>query len=247
MDHDISFQAVSKCYMLRTKKQYLVHDLARKVLKRRKRVEPFWALRDVSFNVRSGEAVAFVGGNGAGKSTVLSLVAGTVFPTSGHIHVRGRIGALLELGAGFHPDMTGRENIYLNASLLGMSQDQIDEHYEAIIAFSELGQFIDAPLRTYSSGMQVRLGFSVAIHIDPDVLIMDEVLAVGDQHFQKKCQRRIDALREQNKTLLFVSHSPDAVRQICRRVIWLDQGRLVADGDVDVILPEYEKFITAAG
>lgn len=239
----ISFDQVGKRYYLRRQKRYLVHDAVRKLTFRRPPMDEFWALRDVSFQIKKGEAVAFVGGNGAGKSTLLGLVAGTLFPTLGHIHVRGRIGALLELGAGFHPDLSGRENIYLNASLLGMQEEEIDACYDEVVAFSELGKFIDAPLRTYSSGMHVRLGFSVAVHVDPQILIMDEVLAVGDQHFQKKCGVRIRSFREERRTLLFVSHTPTAVQAHCDRIIWLDRGKLMADGPVKEVLPEYQKFM----
>ncbi len=239
----ISFENVGKCYELRKQKHFILHEMLRRIMRQRKQSTEFWALRDLSFEIREGETVAFIGGNGAGKSTLLALVAGTLFPTRGHIRVRGRIGALLELGAGFHPDLNGRENIFLNASLLGMQKAEIEAGYDKIVDFAELGKFIDEPLRTYSSGMQVRLGFSVAVHVDPRILIMDEVLAVGDQHFQKKCAVKIDEFREQKRTLLFVSHSPESVRKLCKRVIWLDQGKLVADGAVDDILPAYEKFM----
>jgi len=237
----LEFARVGKCYRLRLQKSYLVRDVVHKLLRRRARTEEFWALREVSFQIPRGQSVAFIGGNGAGKSTLLGLVAGTVFPTAGAVRVRGRIGALLELGAGFHPDLTGRENIFLNASLLGMQREEIAERMERIVAFSELADFMDAPLRTYSSGMQVRLGFSVAVHVDPQILIMDEVLAVGDQHFQHKCVQRILEFREMGRTLLFVSHSPDSVKQVCDRVIWLDHGRIHADGAPADLLPVYEK------
>jgi len=237
----IDFRNVSKQYILQRQKSYIVHDAVRKVLRRQRKRREFWALKDVSFQIKKGQAVAFMGGNGAGKSTLLGLVAGTVFPTLGSVQVQGRIGALLELGAGFHQDLTGRENIYLNASLLGMQREQVDEQYERIVEFSELQDFIDAPLRTYSSGMRVRLGFSVAIHINPQILIMDEVLAVGDQHFQAKCVKQIKSFRASGKTLLFVSHSPTSVKDMCDRVIWLDHGSLRADGPTGDIIAEYEK------
>jgi ABC-type polysaccharide/polyol phosphate transport system ATPase subunit len=243
MNDAISFERVSKRYLIRKQNRYLVHAAVRKIIRRGNPVEEFWALRDVSFSIRPGESVAFVGGNGAGKSTLLGLVAGTLFPTRGHIRVKGRIGALLELGAGFHPDMTGRENIYLNASLLGISRDEVDQTYEQIVAFSELEDFIDAPLRTYSSGMYVRLGFSVAIHVKPDILIMDEVMAVGDQHFQLKCLEKIHGYREQRKTLLFVSHAPEAVASMCERVIWLDHGHVRMDGPVQEVMDAYQAFM----
>ncbi len=247
MEHPeaITFASVGKHYRVRRHKSYLMRDAAQKLLLRKIARREFWALRDVSFRINEGEAVGFIGGNGAGKSTLLALVAGTVYPTTGDITVRGRIGALLELGAGFHPDMTGRENIYLNASLLGMSRDEVDACYEKVVEFSELGEFIDLPLRTYSSGMHVRLGFSVAVYGSPDILIMDEALAVGDQHFQKKCLERIAGLRDRNITLLFVSHHLRAIESICERVIWLDHGCIRADGVPGDVLPEYEQYMAA--
>lgn len=234
----VRLERVSKRYVLHKQKPFLVHDVARRILGKRSG-EEFWALHDVSFEVRRGEAVALMGGNGAGKSTTLGIVARTIRPTSGAVEVYGRVGALLELGAGFHPDLTGRENIYLNASLLGLGRDEVERQFRKIVAFSELFDFIDVPLRNYSSGMQVRLGFSVAIHIQPDILLMDEVFAVGDAHFQRKCIERVMAFKEAGKTLLFVSHNPDSVRRLCERVIWLDHGRVRADGPTDDILKAY--------
>lgn len=239
----ISFDKVSKCYLIRKQQGYIVRDIANKLVLKRSRTEEFWALREVSFTVEAGDSVAFIGGNGAGKSTLLRLIAGTLFPTTGHIRVRGRIGALLELGSGFHPDLSGRENIFLNASLLGMQRKEIEAYYEGIVAFSELGDFIDAPLRTYSSGMQVRLGFSVAIHIKPEIMIVDEALAVGDRNFQAKCKERISHLRESDITFLFVSHNPDMVKSTCRKAIWLDHGRIRAAGPVDDVLSQYQECV----
>lgn len=239
----ITFDQVSKRYLIRNQKSYLVHDVGKRIAFRKRKPEEFWALRDANLTIRQGESVAFIGGNGAGKSTLLRLVAGTLFPTNGHIHVRGRIGALLELGAGFHPDLSGRENIYLNASLLGMQREEIEAYYSQIVAFSELGDFIDAPLRTYSSGMYVRLGFSVAIHIKPDILIVDEALAVGDRHFQSKCKEKISQLRQSNVTFLFVSHSPELVKSTCQQAIWLDHGKIRAAGPVEELLPEYTSLM----
>ena len=175
----IRLRNVSKRYILHRQKPFLAHDALKRLMGKRSG-EEFWALKDVSLDIHEGESVAVVGGNGAGKSTMLGLVAGTVYPTTGSIDVRGRVGALLELGAGFHHDLTGRENIYLNASLLGLQKEEIEEQYKKILNFSELHEFIDVPLRNYSSGMNVRLGFSVAVHIKPEILLMDEVLAVGD-------------------------------------------------------------------
>ncbi len=237
----VQAQHVAKSYTLYRQRSFLLHDALRKLTLRRKKSEPFWALRDVSFAIQPGETVAFLGTNGAGKSTLLSIVAGTMVPTKGTVETKGRVGALLELGAGFHPDLTGRENIELNASLLGMSRDRIESLFPSIVAYAELDEFIDVPLRAYSTGMQMRLGFSVAIHIDPEVLIMDEVFAVGDQHFQRKCMDSIAALMIKGVTLLFVSHSTDAIRNLCRRVIWLRDGRVEMDGPTDPVLKAYAK------
>ncbi|MGC9356219.1 MAG: ABC transporter ATP-binding protein [Anaerolineae bacterium] len=201
--------------------------------------EEFWALRDVSFEVEEGETLGLVGPNGVGKSTVLKLITRILEPTSGSIEVHGRIGALLELGAGFHPDLTGRENIYLSGSVLGLNRQQLQSKVDNIIEFAELERFIDVPVKHYSSGMYVRLGFSVAVHLEPEILLIDEVLAVGDAAFQRKCIDRINQMRRQGVTLMFVSHSPDAVRNICERAIWLDDGRVVADGSAESVVQQY--------
>jgi len=201
--------------------------------------EPFYALKDVSFQVEHGECMAIVGGNGAGKSTLLSLVSGLCRPTAGRIHVEGRVAALLELGSGFHADLTGVENISLNASLLGFSRKKTEASFDEIVEFSGVGDFIHEPIRTYSSGMVMRLAFSIAVHVDPDILIVDEVLAVGDQAFQSKCFDRIAELKRAGKTLLFVSHSPVMVKQFCDRTLWLDHGQAVLIGSPDEVLNAY--------
>jgi ABC-type polysaccharide/polyol phosphate transport system ATPase subunit len=208
-------------------------------------VEPFWALRDVSIQVESGEKVALIGGNGAGKSTLLGIVAGVITETSGKVFRNGRIGALLELGTGFHPDLTGRENIHLNASLLGFRRTDVERELDSIVDFAELKEFVDEPVRTYSSGMMARLGFSVAIHVDPDILIMDEVLAVGDRGFQAKCQEKISDLTGRGKTLLFVSHQMPAVLAMCPRTVWLDKGRVRMDGPSQKVVTAYEAAVTS--
>lgn len=208
-------------------------------LVRRPECREFFALRNISFFVREGESVAIVGRNGAGKSTLLSLVAGLTKPVEGNVVVRGRSAALLELGAGFHPDLTGVENLRLNASLLGLSRRRTAEVFDSIVAFADIGDFIDEPIRTYSMGMTMRLAFAVAIHVDPDILIVDEVLAVGDQQFQIKCQERIRRFKIDGKTLLFVSHSGPLVRQLCERAIWLERGRIVRDGPAEEVLDAY--------
>ena len=243
----IRFEKVSKKFTLHHERARSFQELALHLFRRDRRSrEEFWALRDVSFAVERGETVGLIGPNGAGKSTVLKLVSRIIEPTSGRIEVNGRVGALLELGAGFHPDLTGRENIYLNGSILGLSRAEIRRKLDEIVAFAELERFIDVPVKHYSSGMYVRLGFSVAVHTDPEILLVDEVLAVGDAAFQRKCLERIDDLRRQGVTILFVSHSPEVVQSICSRAVWLDQGRLVTDGPADMVVARYLDHTWAA-
>ncbi len=203
----------------------------------------FHALKDVSFVIRKGESVGIVGMNGSGKSTLLQILAGTLSPTSGSVCSSGRVAALLELGSGFNPEFTGRENIYLNCAVLGLSKNEIDEQLEDIIAFSEIGEFIDRPVRTYSSGMIVRLAFAALSHVKPDVLIIDEALAVGDAYFQHKCIKRIKDFQAAGGTLLFVSHDPSAVKSICQRSILLEQGLLTKDGPSESVLDFYNATI----
>jgi ABC-type polysaccharide/polyol phosphate transport system ATPase subunit len=204
--------------------------------------DKFYALKDVSFQVNTQESVAIIGANGAGKSTLLSLIVGLVPPDTGRIEVNGRIAALLELGSGFHPDLTGLENISLNAALLGYHEKQSKDLIDPIVEFAELRKFINEPLRTYSSGMIVRLAFSVAVHVDPAVLIVDEVLAVGDIAFQEKCNEKIHALRGEGRTLLCVSHSP-GVMQTCERAVWLDHGELIMDGPSSSVVGAYVEYM----
>lgn len=206
---------------------------------RRPKSSEFFALRNVSFRLKQGESLAIVGRNGAGKSTLLSLVAGLTAPVEGRVSVSGRAAALLELGAGFHPDLTGVENLRLNASLLGLSRNRTAEVFDSIVSFADIGDFIYEPIRTYSMGMTMRLAFAVAIHVDPDILIVDEVLAVGDQGFQEKCQERIRRFKAEGKTLLFVSHSGPLVRQLCDRALWLERGRVLRDGSAGEVLDAY--------
>ncbi len=205
----------------------------------------FWALRDVSFTIRAGEAVALVGRNGSGKTTLLRLLCGISRPTEGQASVHGRFAALLALGAGFNFERTGRENIYLNAAIHGMSPRQVDGIIGEIIAFAEIGPFIDAPVKRYSSGMITRLGFSVAVHILPDIIFVDEVLAVGDAAFQEKCMERIYAMKAEGRTLVFVSHAAETVRLLCERAIWLHGGELRMDGPTDQVLEGYEAMLAA--
>lgn len=199
----------------------------------------FEALREVSFEISKGEAIGLVGRNGAGKSTVLALIAGVLQPSQGGVTVNGRISPFLELGAGFHPELSGKENILLNGVLLGLSREAILKKMEEIIAFAELGDFIDQPIRVYSSGMIARLGFSVVAHLDPDILLIDEILAVGDAKFQKKCMDKMTAFKKKGVTIIFVSHSPNDISQICSRVIWFDNHTVKMEGDVEGVLQEY--------
>jgi len=205
------------------------------------RYEAFWALRDVSFTLDEGDTLGIIGPNGAGKSTVLKLVARIIQPDGGEVSVNGRVGALLELGTGFHPDLSGRENIYLNGSILGLSRSGIDRKLTDIIDFAELQQFIDMPVKHYSSGMRMRLGFSIAAHIEPEVLLIDEVLAVGDENFQHKCLDRVMDLRGQGVTICFVSHSLESVARLCSRGIWLNHGVVEADGNIDDVISAYRR------
>jgi ABC-2 type transport system ATP-binding protein len=206
-----------------------------------------WALRDVDLHVRSGEAVGIVGPNGSGKSTLLKLIAGIFAPSTGELQVGGRVGSLIEIGAGFHPEFTGVENVYLNASIYGLKRSYIDQHLAEIIRFAELEDFADVPVRTYSSGMYMRLGFSVAMHVNPDVLLLDEVLAVGDEAFQQKCFARIGDFKRAGGTIVFVSHDPSAVERVCDRALMLEQGRVVEEGPaVDVVRAYHRRLVSRA-
>ena len=195
--------------------------------------ERFLALDDVSFTINEGESVALMGFNGSGKSTMLKLISGVLEPDEGSVLIRGRLAGLIEVGAGFHPDLTGRENVYLNAAILGMQKDEIDARYDDIVAFSEVERFIDQEVKHYSSGMFMRLAFSVAIHCELDILLVDEVLSVGDAPFQAKCRAKIEELSAQGKTMVIVSHDQDMVRQVCRRGIVIRQGKQIFDGPID--------------
>jgi ABC-type polysaccharide/polyol phosphate transport system ATPase subunit len=199
----------------------------------------FWALKGVSFDVKNGECLGIIGKNGAGKSTLLSLILGTIYPTKGYVKVSQKITPLLELGAGFHPDLTGKENILINGVLLGLTKDEAMKRAEDIVVFSEIAEFIDMPVRTYSSGMYLRLAFSVAIHTDPKLLLIDEILAVGDEAFQKKSKDALISLIKGGVTSIFVSHSMPAVKEICDRVIWLDGGEVKAQGKPAEVVQEY--------
>lgn len=202
----------------------------------------FWAIKGVTFAVKQGECLGIIGKNGAGKSTLLSLILGTIYPTKGNINVSQKITPLLELGAGFHPDLTGRENTMINGVLLGLTRDEVTERMEEIAAFSEIGEFIDMPVRTYSSGMYLRLAFSVAIHTAPELLLIDEILSVGDEAFQKKSRDALLNLINGGVTTIFVSHQMSAIKEICHRAIWLDAGELRAEGEPEKVVQEYLKY-----
>jgi ABC-type polysaccharide/polyol phosphate transport system ATPase subunit len=231
----IILDGVSKTFHRHTGKLLLRKHLAALF---RRRMEPFYALRNVSFRIAPGESVALIGSNGAGKSTLLSIIAGVAVPDAGRVSVEGHVGALLQLGAGFHPDLTGIENLRLNASLLGMSARRTAELFDSIVEFAEIGDFIGEPLRTYSSGMTMRLAFAVAVHMDPDILLVDEILAVGDHAFQAKCRAKIEELRASGKTLLCVSHG--SVVKLCERAIWLNHGEVVMDGPAAEVSDAYQ-------
>ena len=233
----VEFAGVSKSYSIYSKPGDRLKELA--TLHRRKFHRDFWALRDVSFEIKRGETFCIVGQNGSGKSTLLQMVAGILQPTEGTVDVHGRVSALLELGAGFNPEFSGRENVYLNGSILGLSTRQIDARYKDIEEFAEIGDFIHQPVKTYSSGMVVRLAFAVAINVDPEVLLVDEALAVGDLYFRHRCMRKVHELRSRGITILFVSHSAGDVKAIGDRTMWLDQGRIVDIGETDRVVGKY--------
>jgi len=203
------------------------------------RTQTIWALKDIDFEVKQGEVVGVIGRNGAGKSTLLKVLSRITEPSAGRVRVAGRVGSLLEVGTGFHPELTGRENIYLNGAILGMRHAEIEQRFDEIVAFSEIEKFIDTPVKHYSSGMFLRLAFAVAAHLTPEILLVDEVLAVGDDRFQKKCMGKMESVGKEGRTVLFVSHNMTAIHRLCPRVILLDEGRIRADGDTSEIIAEY--------
>ncbi len=196
-------------------------------------------LKDINLTINKGEVVGLIGVNGSGKSTLLKLMTKIIYPNKGKIETYGKLTSLLELGAGFHPDFSGRENIYFNASIFGLTRKEIDNRLEQIIDFSELREFIDNPVRTYSSGMYMRLAFSVAINVDADILLIDEILSVGDQHFQEKCFQKIEELKKEGKTIVFVTHGMDSVKRFCTRAVWLHEGKIKMDGDTNTVVEKY--------
>lgn len=208
---------------------------------KRNKKEKREVLKDINLTINKGEAVALIGVNGSGKSTLLKLMTKIIYPNKGKITTNGKLTSLLELGAGFHPDFSGRENIYFNASIFGLTKKQIDDRLNDIIEFSELGTYIDNPVRTYSSGMYMRLAFSVAISVDADILLVDEILSVGDQHFQEKCLNKMKDLKKQGKTMVFVTHSLGSARELCDRAVWINKGVIQMDGETNKVIDEYIK------
>jgi lipopolysaccharide transport system ATP-binding protein len=235
--HAASFQSVSKSYSIYDSPADRLKELL--TFNRLNRHRDFWALRDISFEVRKGETFCIVGENGSGKSTLLQIVAGILRPSAGEVKVQGRVSALLELGAGFNPEFSGRDNVYLNGAILGLTRKDIDSRYSAIAEFAEIGTFIDQPVKTYSSGMLVRLAFAVAIHVDPELLLVDEALAVGDIYFRHRCMRKVHELRSRGVTILFVSHAAADVKAVGDRALWLERGRLIEVGPVDKVVSRY--------
>jgi ABC-type polysaccharide/polyol phosphate transport system ATPase subunit len=221
------------------------HVTLKEAIVRRRQLRPVdvWALRDVSFRVEPGESVGFIGRNGSGKTTLLRLIAGIFRPTSGRLAVAGQVGSLLELGAGFHQDFTGRDNIYLSASIYGLRKEEVERRFDEIVEFSELDRFIDLPIRTYSAGMHMRLGFAIAVNVDAEILLLDEVFAVGDEAFQRKCIDRILAFRQQGKTIAFVSHSAPALERMCDRALLLRQGSVEYDGETGEAIRRYQQLL----
>ena len=244
-DIAIRVQNLSKRYQLYDRPEDRLKQVIYPRLRRLLGKEPknyareFWALKEVSFDVKKGETVGIIGRNGSGKSTLLQLICGTLNATSGIIETQGRIAALLELGSGFNPEFTGRENVYMNASILGLSQAEIDAKYSEIVAFADIGDFIDQPVKTYSSGMYVRLAFSVQVSIDPEILVVDEALAVGDAYFVHRCMLRLHELKAKGVTLIFVSHASQTIAQLCDRAIWIGEGQIRQDGPAPSVVEEY--------
>lgn len=245
MSSDIAIKVdnLSKCYHIYDKPRDRLMQMI--VRKRKKYYREFWANQNVSFEIKKGETVGIVGRNGSGKSTLLQMICGTLNPTEGKVTTVGRIAALLELGSGFNPEFTGRENVYMNAAILGLTREETDARFSEILSFSEIGDFIDQPVKTYSSGMLIRLAFSVAINANPQILVIDEALSVGDELFQRKCFSRIESIKESGATILFVSHSGTTVVELCDRAILMDGGEKITEGSPKTIIGKYQKLLYA--
>ena len=236
----IKVDHVSMCFKMANDKISSIKEFATAYLSRKLKFSEFWALRDVSFEVRKGEVVGIIGRNGAGKSTILKVISGILKPTDGHVEVHGNIVPMLELGSGFDYDLTGKENIFLNGAILGYSKKFLEDRYDEIVEFSELGKFIDTPIRNYSSGMVMRLAFSIATIVQPEILIVDEILAVGDENFQKKSREKMKELMGGGTTVLFVSHMMSQIREMCDRVVWLEGGHVKLQGSADEVCNAYK-------
>jgi len=244
----IEVEGVSKSFRKYTNREIsTVKDLFVKGLFRKDtfETETFWALRDITFSVEKGKMLGIIGRNGSGKSTLLKLLAGIMRPTSGSIRVNGRVSALIELGAGFHPDLSGRENIFINGIILGLSKNEIRDRFDDIVRFSGLEDFIDTPVKAYSSGMYMRLGFAIAINVDPDILLIDEILAVGDEEFQHKCLNKINEFKRRGKTLVFVSHDLGSVERLCDEVVWVEDGVLKIGGLPRMVIDRYTEYVSS--
>lgn len=244
MAGQISFHDVNKYFYLQHQKT--VKELLQAIFKKQKTLEKVHALRDVNFKIREGETVGVVGRNGAGKSTLLKLIAGVSAPTSGDVAIEGTVAPLIELGAGFHPELTGRENIFLNGVILGIKESFIKDKFDEIVAFAEIKKFIDMPVKYYSSGMYMRLAFSVAVFTNPKILLIDEILAVGDDNFQRKCIRKMEEFKKNRVTIIFVSHALETVEAFCSRIICLREGVVVFDGNVHKGMNFYKKLLNAS-
>jgi ABC-type polysaccharide/polyol phosphate transport system ATPase subunit len=240
-DEDIVIKVdnVTKEFTYYEDKAYFLKERLTNLKRTRKRKHV--VLKDISCDIRRGETVALIGVNGSGKSTLLKLLSKIIYPEKGTIDIRGKVSSLLELGAGFNTDFTGRENIYFNASIYGLGKRDVDKVLDTIIEFSELGEFIDTPVRTYSSGMYMRLAFSIAVNVEAEILLIDEILAVGDTHFQDKCLKKMQELKAKGKTMVFVSHGMDTVKEFCDRALWIREGKIVLDSDSETVVREYLK------
>jgi len=237
----IILENVSVRYRLPSERIGTLKEYAIRLLQRRLKHREFWAIKDLDLNIQQGEVFGIVGDNGAGKSTLLKVISKVLRPTTGRVRIYGKIAPLLELGAGFHPELSGRENVFLNGALLGYSHDEMNQVFDEIVEFSELAEFIDAPIRTYSSGMYARLGFAVATAHQPEILIVDEILSVGDEAFQRKCTDRIAGFRENGATVLMVSHNLDLIAGMCNRAAWLDHGKLIHIGNAEEVVAKYRE------
>jgi lipopolysaccharide transport system ATP-binding protein len=245
-DYAISVENVSKCYRIPMEKKRTVYENIIGMFSGNKSYEEFWALKDVSFNVKHGETFGVIGPNGSGKSTLLKMLAGVLYPDSGRIKVNGRIAPFLELGVGFQPELSARENIYLYGTIMGLTKREVDLKFEDILEFAELKRFENMKLRNFSSGMYVRLAFSIAIQTNPDILLLDEVLAVGDEHFQKKCMEKIEEIRKSGKTIIFVSHALTSVKSLCRTSLLLTGGKVMNLGETEEVIEIYRQIANNA-